>query len=734
MTDLDSTTSEADGSSAATTVEDAPHDDHGGASASRARQAGTEARRPARQATPRPRRPPDPHRRRFTIAALIGAAVAAVPYCWVLWAEWGPFNFLRSVVPDNFYDLQARALLHGRLWVPTHSLGIEGFIHDGRTYTYFGLFPSLLRLPIEAVTHHFDADLTAPSILLAWIVTGVVSALLLWRVRVYLRGSAPLGRAEAVSYGVLIASIQGGSVLMFLAGTTFVYHEDLAWSVAATVTGLFAVLGVLEEPSNRRLGWCFVFVLVANLTRVPTGVGTSLAALLAAAWFFFGRGGEQHRGRWIAVAAVGVVPLLAGVAVNMAKFGIPFGLPMAEQVWTQVNLHRRQFLAANGGNYWSPRFLPSTLLAYLGPFGLRASRVFPYLTLPTSPAAALDHVLLDRQYRTGSLFATSPLLFLLSVLGVVGAFRRRAGSMAKLVRIPMIGATTGAVSILVWGYIAERYLADFMPFVIVACIVGMVELWRRLDGRSRRTRRIWTAVVVVLGVFGLAANVGSAITPTVYFTQAQAVAYVKAQKAFSDVTGDPLRGHIRQGDTMPYWAPSDSLFIAGDCAALYISTGDDNSTVPYQQAEHLTWLPLERSAPLVHAVTVTDRPPLHAHTMVTVMTVGADRLQLQTLGHRRYRFVFVDRSFRTTGTLVETPRGKPVTFQVDVDPYAQRVTVLRHQKTVLDGPMTVSGPVTMLSSSLRTAGSHGELTVVPGGHLRGATDTSLCRSLEALVR
>ncbi len=77
---------------------------------------------------------------------------------------------------------------------------------------------------------------------------------------------------------------------------------------------------------------------------------------------------------------------LASCAVTYAKFGIPVGLPMADQVWATVNAHRRYFLAANGGKAFSFAFLPSTLWAYLQPFGLRFSGVFPFVTPPGAPA------------------------------------------------------------------------------------------------------------------------------------------------------------------------------------------------------------------------------------------------------------------------------------------------------------------------------------------------------------
>ena len=93
----------------------------------------------------------DAGRRRFTWAALIAIALTAVPFVWILWSDWGPFQPLRlAVYQDNFYDLQARAMFHGHLSLPNGALGIEGFVHDGRTYTYFGLFPSIIRMPILA--------------------------------------------------------------------------------------------------------------------------------------------------------------------------------------------------------------------------------------------------------------------------------------------------------------------------------------------------------------------------------------------------------------------------------------------------------------------------------------------------------------------------------------------------------------------------------------------------------
>ncbi len=81
----------------------------------------------------------------------------------------------------------------GHLWLFKPGIGIEGFIHDGREYTYFNLFPTLIRMPILAFTHSLDGKLTAPSRLVAWLLTGLFASMLLWRVRILIRGQVAMG-------------------------------------------------------------------------------------------------------------------------------------------------------------------------------------------------------------------------------------------------------------------------------------------------------------------------------------------------------------------------------------------------------------------------------------------------------------------------------------------------------------------------------------------------------------
>jgi len=691
-------------------------------------------------ARPRPavRRQTDPDVRRFTYAALGGVLVGLVPFLWTLWYLWsGTVDPLRTPGgATNLYDLQAEALMHGHLWVGSGLLGIEAFKHGGQEYTYFGVLPSLLRIPILEVAPSLLGRLTAPSMLSAWVLVALFSSLLVWRVRRVVLGSAVLGRAEAASYGVLLATITGGSVLVFLAATPWVYNEDLAWSVALTIASLFALLGVLERPSLGRVAAAGVLVLGANLTRLTTGWGCALGAVLVAGWFALGRGGAEKR-RWaLPMLGVGLVALGAGCAINFVKFGTLLGLPMAAQTWTHHNLHRRLMLAANGGRYYNVSFLPTTVWAYFRPTGLRFESFFPFVTLPAAPLRAFNGAFFDVIARTPSFPATTPLLFLLGCWAAVLALGRRVTTALKWARIILLAAAVAPCITLVWGYIDPRYLADFLPLFAVGAMVALVDLWRRFASRPARVRTLGLGAVVVLGAFSMAANVGMAITPTQVWNTTQAQRYVSLQKSISDVTGHPLASDVVRGRTLPYWGPAGQLFVAGDCTALYVSNGEDYSVVPEEQAQHWTWVPVEYGPGVVHTFDVTVRQPDQAiGQTIDLVSTGRATVQLQVLGPRIFRFWLTDPllpsnpdALTLRASIEQVVRGQTYRFSVVTDQVRHIAEVFPQgsDTPVMVGLLASTGAVTVHSGQATAPGASSAVTVV---NRTGAAPAALCHSL-----
>ena len=693
-------------------------------------------------------------RRRFVWAAFIGTAAALPLFLWLLWGLWGgSVNVLRAVPYAYFYDFQARSMFHGHLWLPNDVMGIEAFVHDGHNFTYFGLFPSIIRMPILLLTSRLDGQLTAPSILIAWLMTALTSSLMLWRLRLLIRGDALLSRAEATSYGVFIATILGGSVILYLGATPFVYNEDFAWSVPLTIGSLFALLGVLERASWGRVIASGVLVLCCTLNRSPPGWGCCIAALLLAGWFALGRAGDSNR-RWvIPMAAVGIIPFLISSAVTYAKFGIPIGLPMADQVWAHVNPHRRYFLAANGGKAFSFAFLPSTLSAYFQPIGIRVGGIFPFITPPGAPAPWLAGAVMDQSYPTASFTDTSPLLFLLGIWGVVTAFRPKGVGKVRLTRIILFGAAAGAAGVLLWGYISQRYLSDLIPLFVIAGAIGLIDVWRRLETKTLRIRGAVLGLVTVGGVYCIAANLAVAVFPVSQWTSAQSARFIAAEQSWSLTS---LAGSVHRGSTVPLWGPAGQIFAMRNCSGLYLSSGNDMKNVPGQQIEHYTWMPVEQPSSFTRVIGFTFNGPVSTFSRpVTVMTYGTSRLVLEPVPNFPGDVQFHLYDSGTTITwpypiswklpIVPSEIHQQLQIMVTVDPNLHRfVAMWRDNEILLNHYVAGGGPAVVLP----TTGTYGspppivtvrdvplrKSTIYPSSYQAGRSRLTLCRSLTKQAR
>lgn len=678
-------------------------------------------------------------RRRFIWAASIALAICSVPYLWILWSDWGPLDPLRpSAFQDNFFDLQARALSHGRLSVAPGSLGIEGFVHGGHTYTYFGLFPSIIRLPVLLVTNSLDGKLTASSMLLAWLLTGLFASLLLWRARFLVRGQCAMGRAEAAGYGVVLATMMAGTVWMLLASIPNTFDEDIAWSICLTIGSLFALLGVLEAPSWGRVTASGVLILCANLDRATTGWACVVGAGLAALWLVTGRSGDDNRRWFLPVLFAGLIPLAVSCVIDYAKFGVLFGVPVTDQVWTTVSPYRRKFLAANGNSEVGTHFVLTNALTYLRPDGISISRVFPFVTLPAAPPRGIGGQLFDKLYRTSSLPASTPLLFLLGIWGLVAAFRRRALGRVRLTRPLLLAAGSAGAALLLWGYIAPRYLGDFVPFLVFSGAVAAADIFHRLDARPRNMRIGVVSGLAVVALFSVVANFGMAVVPNDQWSQTQAFNYVRVQKALSDLTGHPLASRLRQGSSLPAWGPAGQLYVIGNCAGFYVSNGENWSTtsrfvlngnvVPSQQYVRDTWMTVQLGQPFTHSLSITANNPTSAATeYTTLVSAGGMTAGVRAVpaGAHKVLVTFPISGGPTTvlGTPVVLTSGTTHSVVVTTDPVKHDIDVS------MDGVVLVR-TVLPNGAGLRAGGVNrhaapGLLTV----EARPAPAPSLCQSL-----
>jgi hypothetical protein len=532
-------------------------------------------------APPEPGEPsPEPldGRRRFRRASLLGALLALVPNLALLVGG----GFLRRIHLGGFYDAQAHSLLDLRWHVPRDVLSLEAFVVDGRSYMYFGPTPALLRLPVAAVTDRFDGRLTSLSLLLALGVALVATADLGWRVRRLLRGDAPVTAVDAWAAAGSTFLVGAGSVLLFLSSAPVVYHEAIAWGVALALAADAALLAHLTDRRPRALAAAVVLAALAVLARPSVGLGPVFAlGLLAAAEgvaVLRTRDGRRAR-RFVLLSACAALPVVLYVAVNLAKFDTPAGVPWRNQAAVATDDEYRDFLDENDGSLFGSKYVPTALVAYLAPGALSVDRVLPWIDFPgrVGPVSDVRFLVIDR---TPSLLTTMPWLVGLAVTGVIVLTAGRSGPERRTFRAlwPLVAGALAAVPVtLAIAYIAARYLADFVPLLVLPALAGLHALVAR---RHLRWAKVGLGVAGVLGLAAVAVNLAVAVRFHGLYGPAaeeeQRARLVRWQTRANDFLPGDQSPHVRRigaEGRFPLTGRPGDLTVVGDCIALYQHNG-----------------------------------------------------------------------------------------------------------------------------------------------------------------
>jgi hypothetical protein len=659
-------------------------------------------------------------RRRFRRAALIGGLLAGLVFFWMVNAgQLNPFHAERF---GNFYDIQAHSLLDLHWDVPAKQVVFEGFLVNGKTYVYFGPVPALLRLPVVAITDSLDGRLTQVSMLAAFAVGIVFVTRLSWRIRGLVRGNAPVSRLELWAVGGYVFLIATGSVMLFLASRAFVYHETELWGAALALAAYDAILGVLLEPSRRWIILAGLWGTAAFLTRATVGAGPLVALGIILAAVVLRRLAGRHLGapaRWLAapdrlgsssliwwIAAAIAVPIVLYAYVNYSRFGSFFGLPLDEQVYSQFNPARRRALADNGGSLFGLKFLPTQLLQLVRPDALRFDSFFPWITFP-GPATVLGGVTFDTRDWASSIPATMPALTVLGGTGVV-VLVRRAGAAA--VRAPLIGAVIGGLATLTIAFVANRYMSDLLPAVVLASLVGLHAL---LGVAQRAPRATWTrvvaVVVLVLAVMSLWVNFALAFSyQRALYPQAasERAGFIGFQQGVDELIPGGPRGDVQFGRELPARGSRGEMFVVGDCGGLYWSDSRE-------------WYAVERANGAGH-FRLRVRFPDSAAGEEALLGIGAGSdqnvLRVRYLPDHRARFVFLSRV--APKPLVSSPQriepGRAYSLDVTIDSHTGLVRVTLDGDSVLDEiTFLVTGDQATIGSAADQAPFSGTIRELP---------------------
>jgi hypothetical protein len=528
--------------------------------------------------------------RRFARACLVGALVAGLVFAWILFV--GRAELADQRPAGDFYDAQARALFDGQWDLPPEVLSIEAFEVDGRSYTYFGPVPALLRMPVLAVTDSLDGRLTQLSMLGAFGVVMLGVSQLSWRVRLLVRGEALVHRREAVITALFVFGVGAGSVATYLASQAVVYHEAILWGIAWSLLAFHALLGFLARPGRRALAWTSLFVSLAVLTRASVGVGplAALAAVVGVVAIARFRGQDDRVPGLVRWATPGVVrrppARLVGAAViallvpvglyagvNQAKFGEPIRLPLEKQVFSEVDPARQAALADNDGSLFGLRFVPTTALQAVRPDALSFQRYAPWVSFPRSAPDVIGGATFDTLDESSSATATMPLLVVLGVLGSVVVVRGRPSEDdvgVGVLRLPVLGALVGFAATLTIAFVAHRYLGDALPLLLLTSLAGLHTCGRRFGGPRTAGAVAVGVAFLLLGTWGVLANVALALD------YQRVIAPVDPELRYDFVgfqAALPAEPRVRFTTALSDNGQRGDMTVVGDCDALLWSDG-----------------------------------------------------------------------------------------------------------------------------------------------------------------
>lgn len=662
-----------------------------------------------------------------------GAAIGLLFFLLVLT---GARPTLFSWAPaGDFYDAQADSFLEGRLDIDADRLGIEGFTHDGATYMYQPPFPALLRLPVAAWTDSYDGRLGQVSMLLALLVGLSATRRILVEARRSLRSDADvtsLERAAGFGLGLVVA---GGSVPVFLASRAWVYHESALWGMSWTLMAIAALLAHRRDPSWSTLVATGACTLAAVGSRASVGAGACAAIGLVAVLAVFTGRDQPLRSRLlgpagaVALLVAAAIPAIAYASLNVAKFDSPTSIPFEDQAFTKLSPARQAMLDENGGTLFGLQFAPTTMVHYLRPVGgLDVTHRFPFVDFPSSGEPVIGDVTFDLVDRTASIPQSLAALAIPALVGLWALGRR--GTPDRLVwGAVAAGASVGSMTIIPFGYVAHRYLADVMPVLVVLTTVGLQHGLGALDRREAPVGapvRIvpWAAIAVLVPV-AVVVNVGLAtMYQRLYAPSPSPDAVAGLLDARAAIGSHP---DVITGEALPTSAEPHDVAVVGDCSAVYVWDGS-----PVGEFRADAWVAAERTEAAGHVqatLEVDDLDPRTRHPLVVAPSAGPTVAWVERLDDGALRAGLSGPGGDVVGRAVQ-PSGRS-SIDVVLDPFTGEATVRLGDEEMTSGVIERGSDV----HGLVVGGSGGITGFAPSTPLTSAAegqrgdDGSLCRDL-----
>jgi len=468
------------------------------------------------------------------IAAKIKAAIPPWPVCaavlvvmlvfsWFVTEGTWQFSAPLNLGFRQFFDYQANSLLQGRLDVPPEAIGYEAFVYNGKSFGYFGIGPSLLRIPLNYLFPSLWGKWNELS-LLAGCLVNLLAAY--WIYRELSRHDSentspparPVPRSVDRLFSVFILVFGLGSTNIFLSSHASIYHEPIMLGGAFCLLSCLFFLKFMRSPSLAWFSGLLLFGFLAFFTRVTAGlsamllIGLLLGVLSLKKWLpslhsrYVSRilpgtpPADSLLFRYIALALLYFL-LVASLYfwVNQTKFGTWVD-DHSYKNYALVKPDSERYQRTDGGKSFFIQNYPMMASAYFFPLDIQVVNHFPPLITNQIDPAMFPYARYDNFEATDPLTLSMPFEF---ILAGVGLFSLARDQKRRVVLFPVLSTATALLVMLGFNSASQRYEHDFFPFFLLSAVIGFLYLTGPVLEKKKQLKHFVLAALLLLGLISI---------------------------------------------------------------------------------------------------------------------------------------------------------------------------------------------------------------------------------------
>jgi hypothetical protein len=377
---------------------------------------------------------------------------------WFFTMTGGGDIFIKEVLGGAF-DSQAEHFLRGDVGVDSAAIAHETMIVNGKVRMYFGPFPALLRIPLNFIYPPGHGKWSRISGFCAGVIALFAFAGLM---QTALRSSPLSSGARNWIGNACMIGFALGSPLLLLLGNLSIYDEAIIWGLAWSVAALYFAYRSRSTDgaalTRSLLGFSFC-AGAALLSRGTFGVPFILIAPLLAIRLFRRQPIRNISALFVPLGAAFVFYLF----LSYARFGDFSGMNMKYN----INPVQRDFAEKHG--LFRLERVPYSFADYFILRGPRLQREAPFLKANRMDYHHETLYVMPFTETYSSILWSSSWIVLGAVIGI--ALLLRPGGADGVDRAITAIFLLQVIVVLSFMGLAQRYVAEFFPFLISAFLI-----------------------------------------------------------------------------------------------------------------------------------------------------------------------------------------------------------------------------------------------------------------------